>query len=105
MEDTPFHWIDNELSLRNELEVLVQELKVCPLLAVDLEYCDVKLDVEPSEVCGIIAIIQMSTIKSDYIIDCFHLREVLRKEHSPGSLHAIFADPLITKIMHGSDSD
>jgi len=52
-----------------------QELTECPLLAVDLEYHNAF----PSEEgCVIISLIQASTLKSDYIFDCFMLREFLR---------------------------
>ena len=33
------------------------------------------------------------------------VRDLIRSQHGPSSLRSIFADPLITKIMHGCDSD
>ena len=107
MEDTPFHWIDNEDTMQEGLAVLIDELKQCPLLAVDLEFCDVKLDDgdSSSESCGIIALIQMSTVYSDYIVDCLQLRDIIRADHGACSLRAVFQDAAITKILHGSDSD
>lgn len=57
MEDTPFYWIENQNELNDGLKQLVAELNQCPLLAVDLEYCDVKLDDDGTEVGGIVAII------------------------------------------------
>ena len=51
----------------------------------------------------ILSLIQISTIKSDYILDCFTLRPEIRKDHS--GLKSIFGDPSIKKILHGCDSD
>lgn len=44
----------------------------------------------------------MSTHLTDYIIDCFYLRDFIRTD---ASLSSLFADPTIVKILHGCDSD
>ena len=48
---------------------------------------------------------QLSTAKSDYLIDCFALRDFVRQDYSEKSLKAVFSDFEITKIMHSADSD
>ena len=75
-----------------------------PVLAVDLEYSHADRCSRPGEDSNwvILAIIQVSTHKSDYIFDCYNLREQIRSE---GDLRQIFASPQIIKIMHGSDTD
>lgn len=104
MADTPFFWVDEPSKLKDALASLNKELDACPLLAVDLEYCDTKTS-DSAESWGTIAIIQASTTKSDYIFDCFHLRDEIRADDAEGSLRSAFANPKITKIMHGSDTD
>lgn len=47
----------------------------------------------------------MSTLTSDYIVDCFMMREKLRSESGPTSLKGIFADEGVAKILHGCDTD
>ena len=53
----------------------------------------------------IISLMQLSTIDSDYIFDCFTLRDKIRSDEKEKSLKQIFADEGITKILHGGDSD
>jgi exosome complex exonuclease RRP6 len=84
------------------LERILQELQLCPLLAVDLEYHNV---LPGNDSCTIISLIQLSTIHSDYIIDCFMLRDTLRSENGELSIRTIFANEKIVKIMHGCDTD
>jgi len=79
-----------------------QELESCDLLAVDLEYHNALPGVDG---CVIISLIQISTHVSDYIIDCFMLRDILRSEFSHNSIKSLFADATVTKILHGCDSD
>jgi len=78
------------------------ELSNCPLLAVDLEYHN---PLPGEEGCVIISLIQASTLHSDYIFDCFILRDFLRDQQGFESIHSIFADESVTKILHGCDSD
>ena len=56
------------------------------------------------ENAGIIAVIQLSTVTSDYIIDVFRLRNELRKTEN-NYLRDTFSNPGVTKIMHGCDND
>lgn len=67
---------------------MLKELAACPLLGVDLEYHGVLPNCERS---GIISLIQVSTLITDYIFDCFILRDLLRSDESPQSLNAVFA--------------
>lgn len=97
--ETPLYWVDSEGTLEESLIKMSAELKECPLLACDLEYYNA---LPGQEGCVVISLIQISTQKSDYIIDCFFVRELIRTQ--PG-LRSIFADAKITKIMHGCDSD
>jgi ribonuclease D len=50
----------------------------------------------------IISLIQLSTLKTDYIIDCFVLRNRIRESHE---FKGVFTNEEITKILHGCDSD
>jgi exosome complex exonuclease RRP6 len=68
---------------------------------VDLEYISVAYS--PTEACDALSLIQISTCSSDYIFDCFSLRETIRTESD--GLKAIFGDFGVVKVFHGSDSD
>ena len=89
------------------LPQIKEELNRIPLLAVDLEYAHADRTMLPGESSDwvILAIIQMSTQESDYILDCYSLRDAIRNDHSQSSLKGIFSDKRVTKIMHGSDTD
>ena len=78
-----------------------------PVLAVDLEFAHADRNAKSGEGSDwvIVAIIQASTFKTDYIFDCYNLREEIRTQDHPESLRSIFASPNITKVMHGSDTD
>ena len=56
---------------------MLQEIAECPLLGVDLEYCDADAN-KKNEGIIILGLIQISTSKSDYIFDCFSLRNEIR---------------------------
>ena len=79
--------------------LLQHELKELPLLAVDLEYHNA---LPGEEGCVIISLIQISTHKTDYIFDCFMLRNHMREDRG---LANIFGDSEVLKILHGCDSD
>ena len=48
---------------------------------------------------------QLSTFKTDYLVDCFSLREFIRQENPKEGIKAIFSDENITKVLHSADSD
>ena len=53
-----------------------------------------------------LSLLQISTYKTDYIFDCFLIRELIRQQKDePNTLTSIFNDPKIIKILHGSDTD
>ena len=69
----------------------------------DLEYHN-PLPLE--ERCEIISLIQISTFKSDYIIDGFMLRDVIREQAEANvGIGKLFSDQRVVKILHGCDSD
>ena len=76
LKETPLFWIDSEESLEKSLDRMEDELKSCPLLAVDLEYFNA---IKTEDQCAILSLIQISTDKSDYIFDCFMTRDYLRR--------------------------
>ena len=104
---TRFEWIDSPEQMRAVLAEIRKELSKVPLLAVDLEYAHADRTMLPGESSDwiILAIIQLSTFDSDYIFDCYSLRDAIRQDESSSSLRAIFSDKNVTKIMHGSDTD
>ena len=92
---------------------MVEELRETPILGVDLEYFDAVNSMQglknhifsESNGFGILGMMQLSTTKSDYLIDCFTLRDYARQDDSIISLKAVFSDEKVTKIMHSGDSD
>lgn len=72
------------------------------MLSCDLEYHEA---LPGQDGCVVLSLMQLSTEESDYIIDCFMVRDLLRSQQHPKSLRSIFSNPKITKIMHGCDSD
>ena len=103
LEETELLWVDTPEQLQQATERIRSELKECPLLAVDLEYHNV---LPHEERCEIISLIQISTLDTDYILDCFMLRNQIRDGvGQPHSLAAILADEEVVKILHGCDSD
>lgn len=102
--------METEAQLDDALRNMDKELEECPLLGVDLEYghaiCAVTNKTgEVNTDWMIISIIQLSTLKSDYVIDIYALRDRIRRDESIGSLKYQFARADVTKIMHGCDSD
>ena len=84
---------------------MAKELEKYPLIAVDLEFSHCRYEgKKKSEETAVIAVIQISTVDSDYIFDVFRLRGELRKTEN-NFLREVFADQKITKIMHGCDTD
>ena len=92
------YWVDQDL--KTIVQQIKRELRGCPLLAVDLEYYNAD---KSQDGCMILSLIQLSTISSDYILDCFTLRDEIRSDFY--GLKDIFSDPCIKKILHGCDSD
>lgn len=92
---------------------MADELKDTPILGVDLEFFDAVNSMQGLENhiyseasgFGILAMMQLSTTKSDYLIDCFTLRDFVRQDDSAMGLKTVFSDEKITKIMHSGDSD
>ena len=65
------------------------------MIAVDLEYHCIERH------ASILCLVQLSTVDKDYIFDSLILREKI----SQSRLKAIFEDPGIVKIFHGSETD
>ena len=80
LRDTEFFWVDHRLQLDEILPWLYAELKEKPILAVDLEFAHADRNAKTGEGSDwvIVAIIQASTFKTDYIFDCYNLREEIR---------------------------
>lgn len=64
-------------------------------MAVDLEYHCVERH------ASILCLLQLSTASKDYIFDSLLLREKITQS----GLKALFEDPGIVKIFHGSETD
>jgi len=77
----------------SQLHGLVTHLATQGELALDLEHHSYR------SFQGITCLMQISTRTHDYIIDTLELRSELYK------LNQVFADPSITKVLHGADSD
>ncbi|XP_063602725.1 exosome complex component 10 homolog [Penaeus indicus] len=77
----------------HELEALVEELKTCSEIAVDLEHHAFR------SYQGLTCLIQVSTRTKDYLIDPLALRGQLT------ILNEVFTNPKITKVLHGADFD
>ncbi|XP_042891844.1 exosome component 10-like [Penaeus japonicus] len=76
-----------------QLEALVEELKKCSEIAVDLEHHAFR------SYQGLACLIQVSTRTKDYLIDPLALRGQLT------ILNEVFTNPKITKVLHGADFD
>ena len=76
-------WIDSIEKMQEALVRLSDELEEVPLLAIDLEYFNAD---KTQDGCIILSLIQMSTQKSDYLIDCFTMRDFIRQDTSKTSL-------------------
>jgi len=89
MEETPFLLVDRE----DYLHKMVETLKNCSEIAVDLEHHSFR------SYQGLACLMQISTRTQDFIVDPFALRGKLT------CLNEVFANPKITKVLHGADYD
>lgn len=88
-DDQQAIWVDSLESLNNMLE----ELKGATEIAVDLEHHDYRT------YYGIVCLMQISTRKTDYLVDTIALRDELH------ILNEVFANPSIVKVLHGAFMD
>lgn len=89
LSDTPLRHVATEAQLAE----LVADLRGCTELAIDLEHHSYRT------FQGITCLMQISTRTVDYIVDTLALRDELHV------LNAVFTDPRVVKVLHGSDSD
>ncbi|KAH3684431.1 hypothetical protein WICPIJ_004617 [Wickerhamomyces pijperi] len=82
-------WVDSVESL-NEM---LSQLKQCTEIAVDLEHHDYRT------YHGLVCLMQISSRDQDWVVDTLALREDLHV------LNEVFADPQITKVLHGAFMD
>ncbi|GIL97902.1 hypothetical protein Vretimale_3481 [Volvox reticuliferus] len=90
LDDTPLMWVDS----KGTLAAMVSELEAAGELAVDLEAHTHR------SFQGFTCLMQISTRKSDYVVDTLALRNLLGP-----ALARIFSDPRIVKVLHGADFD
>lgn len=76
-----------------KLQEMLSELRTVKEIAVDLEHHSYRTFL------GITCLMQISTRRSDYIIDTIALRDELH------ILNEVFTNPKIVKVFHGADSD
>ena len=88
-DDQQAIWVDSLESLNNMLE----ELKGATEIAVDLEHHDYRT------YYGIVCLMQISTRKTDYLVDTIALRDELH------ILNEVFTNPSIVKVLHGAFMD
>ncbi|KAK4484839.1 hypothetical protein RD792_007439 [Penstemon davidsonii] len=81
--------VENEEQLLKLVEVLSKE----SVFAVDTEHHSFR------SFLGFTALIQISTIKEDYLVDTINLHDAM------GLLQPVFANPEICKVFHGADND
>jgi len=77
----------------SELKILLEDLRDCKELAIDLEHHSYRT------FQGITCLMQISTMHKDYLIDTLSLRSELHQ------LNEIFTKPSILKVFHGADMD
>lgn len=82
--DTPFTWVDTP----EQLESMVEKLKLAQELAVDLEYHSTR------SFTGFLCLMQISTRDEDFVVDVIRLRTEVRD----GKLGGVLADPSIVKV-------
>ncbi|EDO17433.1 hypothetical protein Kpol_1037p29 [Vanderwaltozyma polyspora DSM 70294] len=82
-------WVDTSEALQSMLD----KLKECTEIAVDLEHHDYR------SYYGIVCLMQISTRKEDFLVDTLALRDELH------ILNEVFADPNILKVLHGAFMD
>ena len=85
----PYDLIDTESALHR----LIDELKPCKEIAVDLEHHSIR------SFLGLTCLMQLSSRSKDYIVDTLALRTSLWQ------LGEIFANPKIVKVFHGCEND
>eukprot|EP00252_Welwitschia_mirabilis_P022092 TRINITY_DN5868_c0_g1_i2.p1 TRINITY_DN5868_c0_g1~~TRINITY_DN5868_c0_g1_i2.p1 ORF type:complete len:406 (+),score=81.47 TRINITY_DN5868_c0_g1_i2:103-1320(+) len=89
-DSTPFQFIETIDGLNN----MAAELRSVKEIAVDLEHNQYR------SYQGITCLMQISTRTKDFVVDTLVLNN-----HVGPCLRDIFANPSITKVMHGSDRD
>ncbi|XP_060958940.1 protein RRP6-like 3 isoform X3 [Cannabis sativa] len=82
-------WVDTELELKELVTVLSKE----KVFGVDTEQHSLR------SFLGFTALVQVSTLKEDYLIDTIALHDFM------GLLRPVFANPSICKVFHGADND
>jgi exosome complex exonuclease RRP6 len=82
--DTPFTWVDTP----QQLDSMVEKLKLAQELAVDLEYHSTR------SFTGFLCLMQISTRDEDFVVDVIRLRKEVRE----GKLGGVLADPSIVKV-------
>lgn len=80
--ETPFTWVDTT----EKLERLIERLRSCQEIAVDLEHHSYR------SYSGFLCLMQISTREEDFIIDTLCLRDELE------DLNEIFTDPNVIKV-------
>eukprot|EP01060_Flectonema_neradi_P030676 TRINITY_DN4504_c1_g1_i2.p1 TRINITY_DN4504_c1_g1~~TRINITY_DN4504_c1_g1_i2.p1 ORF type:complete len:717 (+),score=166.72 TRINITY_DN4504_c1_g1_i2:68-2152(+) len=88
-EDTPLSYIDKPSQLNTLLKNLANEKE----LAIDLENHSMH------SFQGFLCLMQISTRKADYIVDCLELRSHMY------AFQPILTNPAIAKVLHGASSD
>ncbi|KAJ1734276.1 exosome nuclease subunit, partial [Coemansia sp. Benny D160-2] len=86
---TPFAMVDSEPQLR----AMMEHLRGAREIAVDLEHHSYR------SFQGFTCLVQISTRSRDYVVDALALRHALH------ALNDVTADPRITKVLHGAESD
>lgn len=89
LESTPLNMVE---SVR-DLTTMIQKLRICREIAVDLEHHNYR------SFQGFTCLIQISTRTEDFIIDALKLRSEL------SVLNEVFTDSKIVKVFHGADHD
>ncbi|KAJ2612303.1 exosome nuclease subunit [Coemansia sp. RSA 1804] len=88
-DGTPFAMVDSEPQLRD----MLAHLRGAREIAVDLEHHSYR------SFQGFTCLVQISTRARDYVVDALALRHALH------ALNDVTADPRITKVLHGAESD
>lgn len=78
---------------KSKLDLMLDALKKCDVIAVDLEHHDYRSYV------GFVCLMQISSRDQDWIVDTLILRDELVV------LNEVFTDPKIVKVLHGSYMD
>ncbi|KAI3457347.1 hypothetical protein Pfo_014010 [Paulownia fortunei] len=84
-----YAWVETQAQLKELVEVLSNEM----VFAVDTEQHSFR------SFLGFTALVQISTISEDYLVDTIILHDVM------GLLRPVFANPGICKVFHGADND